>query len=986
MKKKIINMLRISLTIMIIFLTSLILFSFQTGAATPGTSIQINGSGVKITVVYKEIVTFVSHSLTDTNGNVFSFQGPPYAGQSDDIFLSNRWSLASGVYNYSITVTDSVGNYRTSWKVFEMVAYVTPPPPGCGDGIRNITTEECDDGNNINGDGCSDHCKQEFCGNSLVEGGEECDKTNLNGAACSDLDHYIGGSLSCNASCWFDTSKCYRETQFCGDGRVTPGEDCDIVLGVGDMTCNKVNSNLSGGPLLCSNCHYNTSKCTGPFYGFCGNKLVEKGESCDGGIGNKTCPDVNKAFTGGDLSCGDDCLFDTSKCTATPPSICGDGAKNQPSEECDGADLGGETCQSQGFISGNLKCTSSCKLDKSSCVPGSDPEVCGDSIVQKPNDAGFNEQCDGNPVGQSCPSPYTGGTLQCYGDCTYDYSGCTGGPTPKCGDGNKNLANEDCDGNDLGGQSCLSLGYASGSLKCYASTSSDPCKFDKSSCVKGNHTRVCGDTSVQKPNDAGFNEDCDGTNLNNKQCADVDKYTGGRLLCKGDCSFNYNNCTKNITEYCGDGIANGDEVCDGSDFGNITSCEDFAAFSGGIITCADSCHFDTSKCIPKPVQPNASCYDGNKNSPETDVDCGGGNCPRCANGKTCLLDTDCTSNYCKNNICTATSCTDGIKNGFESDTDCGGGSCPSCGADKNCNTDSDCLASLFCHPATKECTPSSCDDGYQNGDETGVDCGGGCTTKCGSNQGCISDADCMLGFECMGGVCSSNFNVDTDGDGMPDAWENRYGLDANDPSDADEDPDNDGRTNYQEYENGTDPLVPDGFPEKKNRTLQIILLILGLVLMLGSIGFLIYSRKVLVPQQRKAAAAQRAAQQPPPSLLRPTARPGMAPGMRPGGTPSRLAQRQAARKSLFKGFGPEQPPSKTGEAEVSEKKPAEAGAGGVAGVKKPSEEFIPLSKLEKAVQKPKPEDQKPKSEAFEKLKEFASQYKDKLKKKPQEKK
>lgn len=48
---------------------------------------------------------------------------------------------------------------------------------------------------------------------------------------------------------------------------------------------------------------------------------------------------------------------------------------------------------------------------------------------------------------------------------------------------------------------------------------------------------------------------------------------------------------------------------------------------------------------------------------------------------------------------------------------------------------------------------------------------------------------------------------DTDGDGMPDAWEIRYGLDPHDPADGSKDQDGDGYTNVEEYLNGTDPTV-----------------------------------------------------------------------------------------------------------------------------------------------------------------------------------
>ncbi len=46
---------------------------------------------------------------------------------------------------------------------------------------------------------------------------------------------------------------------------------------------------------------------------------------------------------------------------------------------------------------------------------------------------------------------------------------------------------------------------------------------------------------------------------------------------------------------------------------------------------------------------------------------------------------------------------------------------------------------------------------------------------------------------------------DSDGDGMPDDWEKRYGLNPRDPSDANLDKDGDGYTNIEEYLNGTDP-------------------------------------------------------------------------------------------------------------------------------------------------------------------------------------
>jgi DNA-binding MarR family transcriptional regulator len=55
-------------------------------------------------------------------------------------------------------------------------------------------------------------------------------------------------------------------------------------------------------------------------------------------------------------------------------------------------------------------------------------------------------------------------------------------------------------------------------------------------------------------------------------------------------------------------------------------------------------------------------------------------------------------------------------------------------------------------------------------------------------------------------------DYDSDSDGMPDVWEDEHGLDGNNSTDASEDNDQDGLTNSEEYNNGTnstDPNEPD---------------------------------------------------------------------------------------------------------------------------------------------------------------------------------
>jgi cysteine-rich repeat protein len=59
-----------------------------------------------------------------------------------------------------------------------------------------------------------------------------------------------------------------------------------------------------------------------------------------------------------------------------PPAGCGDGAIVFP-EQCDGADLGGATCQNVGFEGGVITCGKSCQLDESKCT---NKERCTDGL------------------------------------------------------------------------------------------------------------------------------------------------------------------------------------------------------------------------------------------------------------------------------------------------------------------------------------------------------------------------------------------------------------------------------------------------------------------------------------------------------------------------------------------------------------------------------------------------------------------------------
>ena len=58
--------------------------------------------------------------------------------------------------------------------------------------------------------------------------------------------------------------------------------------------------------------------------------------------------------------------------------------------------------------------------------------------------------------------------------------------------------------------------------------------------------------------------------------------------------------------------------------------------------------------------------------------------------------------------------------------------------------------------------------------------------------------------------------IDSDKDGMPDAWEKKYGLNPNDPSDAIKDCNGDGYTNIEKYINGINPKKKTDWTKAKN--------------------------------------------------------------------------------------------------------------------------------------------------------------------------
>jgi len=154
----------------------------------------------------------------------------------------------------------------------------------CGDGVV-AGKETCDDGNQTDGDGCDSDCTMSSCGNGIVAGAEVCDDANaLDGDGCD--------------------SNC-TETA-CGNGIQAANEACD-------------DGNLFDGDGCDSNCSVTA----------CGNGIVTGDEACDDG--NLTSGD-GCDWDCSPTACGADPDNDT-RWTATPFGACG---QTSAAIDCDG--------------------------------------------------------------------------------------------------------------------------------------------------------------------------------------------------------------------------------------------------------------------------------------------------------------------------------------------------------------------------------------------------------------------------------------------------------------------------------------------------------------------------------------------------------------------------------------------------------------------------------------------------------------------------
>jgi hypothetical protein len=104
----------------------------------------------------------------------------------------------------------------------------------------------------------------------------------------------------------------------------------------------------------------------------------------------------------------------------------------------------------------------------------------------------------------------------------------------------------------------------------------------------------------------------------------------------------------------------------------------------------------TIQKVGKNVIAIATCSDGVMDGDETDIDCGG-SCVPCKDGLGCKIQGDCLGYNCRAGAYPTCGqfisyCYDGVQNGMETDVDCGGGFCPRCYPGQTCGVNADCTS------------------------------------------------------------------------------------------------------------------------------------------------------------------------------------------------------------------------------------------------------------------------------------------------------
>jgi len=414
--------------------------------------------------------------------------------------------------------------------------------------------------------------------------------------------------------------------------------------------------------------------------------VLRTGSTCAANTGADANLLVEYKMTGaGDTdTCGTGALCGTyCETTTLDPANCGScGTACAPTQPCSNSACGG--------AAGGSACSSDAGCQSGSCVAG----ICSSCLAGQTlcNGSCTNFQADINNCGgcgQACPS---GGSVCIAGVCS-----CT----PK---------------------SCTQLGASCGTTDdgCGSIINCGTCPSGQT-CGGGGVANVCGQAGCTSDNQCAANQFCSSgacvtRTVNGAACTAADSCQSGNCDQGTCCAVS---CTQQAASSCGTTGAclPGGSACAvypaGTSCGTGATCNG----AGSCVACASGCGVGAActsdaNCLSSACDASShvcvsnQCVDNQKDGQETDLDCGGSVCNKCALAKACILDTDCASNACdaSSHVCVSNQCADNQKDGQETGVDCGGtNSCARCSVGQACLVNSDCTSGHICAGTPKVC-------------------------------------------------------------------------------------------------------------------------------------------------------------------------------------------------------------------------------------------------------------------------------------------
>jgi uncharacterized protein (TIGR03382 family) len=291
----------------------------------------------------------------DVQGNAVSINGPFFSGtqvitDNGTAFngttprLTSRAEIQGGTVGNTLTVVvcDSADYAYDTGILISAVAGCSGECSGttfCGNAISE-PGEGCDDGNNVDDDGCSNLCVLDSCGDGHLDPGEQCDDENGN-----ELD---GCTTSCVPSSGWSCTDGICSTG-CGDGLEMVASTCTDINECAESPCDP---------------HATCTNVIGSFRCACGEGYSGDGFAC--------VEEVVGTDTGSEMGTdtGNDTVTDTGGETGETGDETGDETGGETGEI--GGETGGESGGETGADAGDP--SESSGPDGESAGPGEDSE------------------------------------------------------------------------------------------------------------------------------------------------------------------------------------------------------------------------------------------------------------------------------------------------------------------------------------------------------------------------------------------------------------------------------------------------------------------------------------------------------------------------------------------------------------------------------------------------------------------------------------